>query len=215
MTRLLVAFVALLAGAGAAEAHVLDQYLQIAQVELQPEGARIALRLVPGAQLADAIVAAIDADGDGALSAAERQAHAQRVSHDLALELDGESVPLVLTAYDDPPPSQLKQGIGAIRLELETKAALAVGDHRLSFHNNHHPDRGAYLANALVPASPQIEITRQVRDVQQRTLEIHFHVRSEARPVRLLWLSALSIGLGAVALSPRWRRRRLSDRPGA
>ena len=48
-----------------ASAHVLDQYLQVAQIEIAPDGVRVNLRLTPGAQVADRIIGMIDVDRDG------------------------------------------------------------------------------------------------------------------------------------------------------
>ena len=60
-------------------AHVLDQYLQVAQIALAPDGVRIELRLIPGAQVAARVFVLIDTDGDGQLSTVEQPAYAQRV----------------------------------------------------------------------------------------------------------------------------------------
>jgi hypothetical protein len=44
---------------------VLDQYLQVAQIALAPDGVRVELRLIPGVQAADRICTLIDAGGMG------------------------------------------------------------------------------------------------------------------------------------------------------
>jgi hypothetical protein len=55
--------------------------------------------------------------------------------------------------------------IEAIRLACTAEAAWGTaGVHQLAFRNNHVPERGVYLANALVPTTDAITITGQYRD---------------------------------------------------
>ena len=77
-------------------AHVLDQYLQVAQIALAPDGVRIELRLTPGVQVAERICTLIDADRDGQITTAEEQAYARRVLQDLELAINGVNAPLTL-----------------------------------------------------------------------------------------------------------------------
>ena len=58
----------------------------------------------------------------------------------------------------------MRAGVGAFRIEARATWTLTPGRHVLYYRNNHQPDFGAYLVNALVPASPEIEITAQRSD---------------------------------------------------
>jgi nickel/cobalt exporter len=69
------------------------------------------------------------------------------------------------------------QGICAIRLDLAAEAALGTaGEHQLSFRNDHLPELGVYLVNALVPTTSEIKISGQARDPLQREMRLSFHV---------------------------------------
>src|SRR6516165_8652054 len=101
-----------------APAHVLDQYLQAAKIALEPGGLRLELRLTPGVQVADRVMALIDLDGDGQISAEEEQAYAHEVLREITLDLDGRRLPLVLTGVHFPSRREMNEGVGSIRLEL-------------------------------------------------------------------------------------------------
>ena len=168
-------------------AHVLDQYLQVAQIALAPDGVRVELRLIPGAQVADRIIRLIDTDGDGKIVDTEEQAYARRVSQDVTLEVDGRRVPLALAGVQFPSRLEMNEGVGAIRLTLAAEAALGAGEHQLSFRNDHLPELGVYLANALVPATSEIKISGQERDGLQRGLRINFQATPGAARGSLRW----------------------------
>lgn len=190
-------------------AHVLDQYLQVARIALAPGGARVELRLIPGVQVADRVFALIDADGDGKISSAEEQAYARRVLQDVALEVDGRRAPLALTGVQFPSRREMNEGIGAIRLDLAAEAALGTaGEHQLSFRNDHLPELGVYLANALVPPTDAIEITGQQRDALQHGLQVNFRVLSADARAGPRWTGMLLFGLCLALLLPQWKRMR-------
>ncbi|MFN0108464.1 MAG: hypothetical protein ACKVZH_06380 [Blastocatellia bacterium] len=183
------------------KAHVLDQYLQVTQIALTPDGARIELRLVPGAQVAERVFALIDVDGDGQISSAEEQAYARQVLQDLALEVDGHRAPLALTGIQFPTRHEMNEGNGAIRLNLAVEAALNMtGEHQLFFRNDHLPELGVYLVNAMVPQTDAIKINGQQRDALQHGLRVSFSVLAidgRVWPGRVWpgWIGALLIGL--------------------
>lgn len=167
-------------------AHVLDQYLQVAQVMLAPDGVRVELRLIPGSQMAARILPLIDTNGDGKILHTEEQAYAQRVLKDVTLEVDGHRVPLTMTKLQFPSLSEMNEGNGAIRLYLTAEAGLnTAGTHQLSFRNNHMPELGVYLANAIIPATNEIKITGQTRDRLQHNLQISFQTIPVATRDRL------------------------------
>ena len=190
-------------------AHVLDQYLQVAKIALAPSGVRIELRLIPGVQVADGVFAMIDVDGDGKISSAEEQAYVGRVLRDIALEVDGRRAPLALTGFQFPSRREMNEGLGAIRLELAAEAPLgAAGDHQLSFRNDHLPELGVYLANALIPTTEAIKITGQQRDTLQHGLQVDFRVLSADARAWPRWIGVLLFGLCLALLLPQWKRLR-------
>jgi hypothetical protein len=207
MRRLLFCLVCAYALPIPASAHVLDQYLQVTQIALGPDGARVELRLIPGVQVADRVFALIDLDGDGQISSAEEQAYVQRVLQDITLEMDGRRAPLALTGVQFPSRQTMNEGLGAIRLDLASEAALGTsGEHQLSFRNDHLPELGAYMANALVPTTDAIKITGQQRDALQHGLRVDFRVLSVDGRAWPRWTTVLPFGLCLALLLPQWKR---------
>ncbi|MBI1760133.1 MAG: hypothetical protein HYR56_01730 [Acidobacteria bacterium] len=187
-------------------AHVLDQYLQVAQIALAPDGVRIELRLIPGAQVAERVFVLMDADGDGQISAAEEQAYAQRVLQDLSLSINEQHVPLTLAEAQFPTRATMNEGLGTLRLTFTAATALSsTGNQRLNFRNDHVPEFSGYLVNALVPAAREIAITGQQRDVLQRGLRLDYRVTPAASSLARRWLMLSALALGLVLLLSRWR----------
>ncbi len=213
MKRLLACLLCAFAFQATAAAHVLDEYLQVAQIALAPGGARVELRLIPGVQVADRVFALIDVDGDGQISSAEEQAYARRVLQDIALEVDGRRAPLALTGVQFPSRREMNEGIGAIRLDLAAEAALgAAGEHQLSFRNDHLPELGVYLVNALVPTTSEIKLGGQERDPLQREMRLSFHVTPADTHGPRPWTGVLMLCLCLVLLFPRWKHLRRHER---
>jgi hypothetical protein len=209
MKRLFFCLVCVCAVSANAPAHVLDQYLQAAKIALEPGGLRLELRLTPGVQVADRVMALIDLDRDGQISAAEEQAYAHEVLREITLDLDGRRLTLALTGVHFPSRREMSEGVGSIRLELLAAAALdSPGDHQLSFRNDHQPEVGAYLANALVPETESIEITGLQRDELQHGLRVSFRVRSAHRTTPLwtgVFLFGACLTLAIPSLFRVWR----------
>jgi hypothetical protein len=193
----------------ATAAHVLDEYVQAAQIALVPNGVRVELRLIPGVEVADRVFALIDSDGDGQISSAEEQAYARRVTEDIALEVDGRRTSLALTKVEFPTRREMNEGVGAIRLDLTAEAELlAAGEHQLSFRNHHLSELSVYLSNALVPRTDAIEITGQQRDALQRELQVNFLVLS---PDARAWprrIGVLMFGIFLALSLTQWKRLR-------
>lgn len=156
-------------------AHRRDEYLQAARISVDPARIAVELDLTPGIAIAPGIVAAIDRNGDGAISESETRAYAADVQRGLRLEIDGRplAVELIDTRASQPP--ALIRGEGTIRIALAATApALLPGRHRVFYRNDHHPADAAYLANALAPSSTRVEIGAQQRDAEQRELTIEY-----------------------------------------
>ncbi len=213
MKRLLACLLCAFASQATAAAHALDEYVQAAQVALAPDGVSVELRLTPGVFVADRVFALIDVDGDGQISTAEEQAYAQRVMQDVALEVDGRRAPLALKGVEFPSRQEMKGGVGAIRLRLAAEADLgAAGEHRLSFRNEHLPELGAYLVNALVPTTSEIKIGKQERDPLQHELRLSFHVNAADTRGPRRWTGVLLLCLCIVLLFPRLKQLRRPER---
>jgi hypothetical protein len=70
---------AVLAGA-TASAHRRDELLQAARIAIDPTRVELQLDLTPGIEVADDLIADIDRDGDGVLSADEKRGYVAHVS---------------------------------------------------------------------------------------------------------------------------------------
>lgn len=183
MTRALsLAAAALLLLPHPGAAHRLDEYLVATMLSLDGGLVTGSMRLVPGVDVATSVIAAIDTDGDQALSAAERQDYARRVLADLALRVDDAPLPLRLVVARFPSLDEMKRGVGEIQLEFT--AVLPRGGHkrRLVFENRHRNDIAVYLANCLVPRDDAIRITGQVRNGNQSAYELDFEQDAAVAP---------------------------------
>ena len=207
MRRLVLCFLCMCAAQLPGAAHVLDQYLQVAQIALAPDSVRVELRLIPGVQVAEQICSLIDADGDGRITTLEEQAYARRVSQDIALAINDVNTPLTLTDTQFPTQQEMRTGLGTIRLTLTAAATLsAAGQQKILFRNNHLPALGVYLVNALVPTASEIKISGQERDPLQRELRLSFHLAATDR--QRSWTGLLMFCLCLLLLLPQWKRLR-------
>jgi len=170
-------------------AHRLDEYLQAARLGIDPGAVRIELDLTPGITVAGAIIADIDRNRDGSLSADEQRAYGALVVSALMLEVDGTPVRAQLGDASFPVPEVMRRGEGTIRIQsAATLPGLSVGSHQLLFRNNHHPDRSVYLANALVPDGDEVAVTAQRRDGDQTELTIDYVLRAASGTSTTAWL---------------------------
>ena len=159
-------------------AHRLDEYLQAARIGIDPDRVQIELDLTPGVDVARTVVAEVDRNRNHAVDADEAQTYAARVARDVRLELDGRQLVLHEVSRHFPAVVDVLKGEGTIRLLWTARApGLAPGTHRLVYRNDHHADIGAYLANALVPASARVAVTAQRRDVGQHQIAIEYELR--------------------------------------
>ena len=162
--------------------------------------------MIPGAQVADRIFTLMDTDRDGQLSATEEQAYVESVLKDLALEVNSQRQPLKLLSVAFSARHEMKEGVGAIRLTLTAETPLgAAGNHQLFFHNNHLPELSAYLINAIVPATRQIQITGQQRDALQHGLRLDYRVTPAAASSATRWPGLLAVCLCFALLVFCWK----------
>ncbi len=215
MKRLMLCLLSACALSITAAAHVLDQYLQVAQIALAPDGVRIELRLIPGIEVADQICTLIDADGNGQITTAEEQVYARRVLQDLQLAINNVNTSLSLTNVQFPTRQEMREGLGTIRLTFETTTQLgAAAQQQIHFRNNHLPELGVYLVNALVPTANEIKISRQERDPLQRELRLNFHIVAAETRAPLRWQGVLILCLCLLLLLPQWKHLRRYLRRG-
>ena len=190
------ALAALLLATAAVSAHRRDEYLQAARIAVEPGSVEIELDLTPGIEVADAIIATIDCNGDGSLSPDEQRTYVDRVMGALAATHDGARLALRLESSSFPDASAFRRGEGAIRLRAQAPLpGLAGGAHRLFFKNRHLPDQSVYLANTLAPDSARVSVTGQSRDTEQTELTIDYDLRAEPAVATSVWLL---LGLTAI-----------------
>ena len=187
-------------------AHRRDELLQAARIAIAPGRVELALDLTAGIALADALIAEIDLDRDGAFSTTEQQGFVTRVTGEMTLSIDGRPLHVEPDVEAFPDPAALRTGDGIIRLQSTVALPrLSKGNHQLSFRNTHRPEMSVYLANALVPDGDVIVINAQTRDPEQRGLTIDYSIGGERLATLPVWLFAA----GAVVwLSARHRLMR-------
>jgi hypothetical protein len=182
-------------------AHRLDEYLQATTLSVGKDRVEAEIRLAPGVSVFPAVLAALDVDGDGAVTEAEVRTYGEALLRDLSLSVDGEPVRLRLVAFDAAPIEEMKEGRGGIRLEAEGDVARSAGDRTLVFENHHLGRIAAYLVNCVVPSDPTIRVTAQDRSYDQSFYRLRYAVaedRAES-PKPRRWAGAVG-GLGAAAL---------------
>jgi hypothetical protein len=188
--RVAVAVVFVLAAGVALEAHALDEYLQATRVDIAPKGVALFVDLTPGVAVAQAIIGRLDSDGDGAFSPTEAETYGRALLSDLELSLDGSRLPLSLMRVEVPTAGEMREGQGTIRIKTWSDASLLPGSHRLVVRNAHMTVISVYLANALIPESPETRIVKQTRDTRQQLFELDFETGRAASTSRaqLGWL---------------------------
>jgi hypothetical protein len=158
-------------------AHRVDEYLQATRLSIDLDRVDVEINLTPGIDLANTIFASIDTNRDGEISSAEGEAYARQMLRSVVLKADGSPAPITLVETSFPQFSEMKLGVGMIRLRATAKIpAAASGRHEISYLNTHRPESSVYLVNALVPTSPRIQISDQRRDVAQHGLTLDYLV---------------------------------------
>jgi hypothetical protein len=192
----------------AASAHRRDEYLQAARIAIDPDRVQVELDLTAGMSVADAIIRDIDRDGSGSIAGGEARAYAAAAVKAMRLEIDRVPLQMELLNVTVPDLDDIRNGEGAIRVGLSAKLpALAAGPHQISFINAHRTDIGVYLANAMMPASPRIEVMAQQRDVAQREITVDFVLAANSSTgARVLLPLGVLVVLSLAAVG--WMRER-------
>jgi hypothetical protein len=175
---LLILLLALLAFPSSGFAHRLDEYLQATLVDIEPGAIRLEMNLTPGVEVDGKVLARIDSDHDGVISANEAAAYAEAVQRDLVVRLDQRNLALKLTASHFPEPEELRAGSGIIQLEFSVPSIrLPAGAHRLTIRNRHLQSLSVYLLNASQPRTGALQITGQQRNETQSEGQIAFSLQ--------------------------------------
>jgi hypothetical protein len=211
VSLLFVVLCAWLASAPPAGAHRLDEYLQATLIGVTPEGINVEIRLTPGIATLPVLMAMIDQDRDGRISAGEERAYAGRVAREVDLRVDGVPATLWLTESDFPTLEAMREGLGTIRMKLHT----ARSGHELRFENHHLPQVSVYLVNCLAGPADGLVVRRQKRDVAQRSIEFEYAFGAGGvAPLRAaFWPAAIGMLLVARMAVLVYRRKHGRSRP--
>lgn len=157
-----------------AGAHALDEYLQAVLIGVEKDHVSLSLRLVPGVEVLPDVLRGMDANKDGKISSAERQAYPARVLDDLDLSLNGKGLRLRLISADIPAPESLGDGVGQMRMEFRADLPPGAMQRRLVLKNRHQSRIGAYLVNSLAATDPDIRIQAQRRNADQSFYQLDY-----------------------------------------
>jgi len=179
-------------------AHRVDEYLQATLISLDKDKdhVEVFMRLTPGIAVSSVVLASIDTDADGVISATEKRAYAERVLADLSLTVDGHRLTPRLVSVDFPEIEEVKEGVGEIRIAF-TAALPAGGSNRTLVFENHHQSRiAAYLVNCLTPRDRNIRVIAQNRNQDQSFYQLDYQLDyvlagEHPEPPHLKWWSGL------------------------
>lgn len=155
-------------------AHRIDEYLQATLLSLKPGQLQGKMRLIPGVQAADAVIAAIDQDGDGVFSDAEQRGYALQVLGDLSITSDTRKVEPRLLSWHFPEPAEMREGLGEIEIRYEADLPQGAGARTLILENGHLRAKSVYLMNVVAPQNRDIRIIAQKRDTLQSVYELDY-----------------------------------------
>src|ERR1041385_2736127 len=102
MRRMGVSALLALSLVGCAAAHRLDEYLQATLIGVTRDGVDVEIRLTPGVAILPALLAVIDQDRDGRISAEEERAYTSRVVREVELRVYGGPARLSLVESEFP-----------------------------------------------------------------------------------------------------------------
>jgi hypothetical protein len=200
---------ALTAFPSTAFAHRLDECLQATIVAIEPGELRLRINVTPGAAVAEPVIALVDRDRDGVISADEAAAYAGTLQRDLRVRVDQRDVELALASCEAAPPADLRTGSGILRVEFKAQVGpLAPGNHAVTLENRHLAKVSVYLINAAAPRSRAIRIIRQVRNDNQSVSDIQFVLEPAARFASPVGVGVSLATVGAVFGAVWWARQR-------
>jgi len=157
-----------------AAAHELDEYVQATLISLEADRVDLSMRLVPGAEVFDQVMKALDTDGNGVVSAEEARRYAERVVGELTLSIDGSRLAPRVVSVSVPTAELLREGMEATRIELTAQPPLGGTSHRLVLENRHLSRISAYLVNCLVPRDSRLRVVAQHRSRDQASYQLDY-----------------------------------------
>jgi hypothetical protein len=190
MTMKLAAVAALfLLLGGRGSAHRLDEYLQATIISVEKDRVQGSMRLIPGVAVSSTVLANVDTNADGIISAAERQAYAEQVLRDLSLFVDGHRLTPRMVSVEFPKVEEMREGLGEIKIEFSADLPSGGTNRTLIFENHHQSRIAAYLVNCLVPRDKDIHVTAQNRNELQSFYQLEYvqaGARSDSSPLRTM-----------------------------
>jgi hypothetical protein len=161
-----------------AEAHPLDEVVQSAYLTLAPGEVRLELDLTPGIEVAGALLQALDADADRAITEAEAEGYAERVLARSSLTLDDVAMSWMLGEVDVPPYRSLELGGGTVSIHAVARHPDGAGAHVLSYRNDHQPAASRRTANVFLQPGEgwRYRVTGQRRSDDGRQLTVTYTV---------------------------------------
>jgi hypothetical protein len=190
----------LLAAAGLARAHRLDEYLQGALVSVEKDRVHVQMTLTPGVAVLPVVLAGIDRDSDGSLSAPEQRSYAVRVLRDLSLKIDGRVLIPRLISQQFSSVAEMNDGLGEVRIEFEADLPAGGSKRRLVLENHHQSSIAAYQVNCLVPRDRDIRIIAQERNYTQSHYELDYEQAGSRSGLLSFVLSSGGGWLAAIAI---------------
>ncbi len=203
---LIAAVTILLLLGGPAFAHRLDEYLEATILSVEKDHVQASMRLIPGVAVSSSIIASIDSDGDGILSAAEQSAYAERVLGDLSLTVDGKCLKPKLVSASFPRVEEMREGLGEIHIEFRADLPPGGANRRLILENHHQVRKAAYLVNCLVPSDHDIRIVSQTRNEHQSFYQLDYvQAGVPSAPLPLQWWTNFRDAMSAVGFPSMFR----------
>jgi hypothetical protein len=180
-TRLAIAAAIALSLRTPASAHRLDEYLQATMLSVEKDRIQASMRLVPGVAAFPAVLASIDTNRDGILSAAEQQDYAARLLRDLSLSVNGHVLAPRLLSVEFPAVEDMKEGLGEIKIDFAAQLTESGSKRKVIFENHHQSAISAYLVNCLLPKDHEIQIISQTRNRNQSLYELDYADKPASR----------------------------------
>jgi hypothetical protein len=201
MKRTLSAAAILLLTAALARAHRLDEYLQGAIVSVEKYRVDVQITLTPGVAVFPRLIADIDTDGNGVISAAEQKTYVARIFRDLSLKIDDQPLAPRLLSMEFSAIEEMKEGRGEIQVEFDANLPAGGPNRKLTLENHHQNQIAAYQVNCLVPRDRDIRILAQKRNYSQSFYELDFvQAGAPSNSRSLAWLAGVQKPVGTIGL---------------
>ncbi len=153
-----------------ADAHPLDVYLQASYITVQSTGVGIEVDISPGTEVAADLVARLDTDHDGKFSDEEGRAFADVVVADLAVSVDGTSLPITIANVGLPTYKATAAGYGTVKIVATAPGPVSTGTHTVAYENRSRASKSVFQANAFLQDGLRARVGTQERDADQSTL---------------------------------------------